>query len=219
MTDHATRFWSMQRDHVRTSVANGSLRRMIVNSIEPDGTLVLREVGTNVVHDEPYLALASLSPYAVNDYVIVGEVMGRGEGSGVTRVVIGKPTNNSPLVISDGSSDSLATTPSTADVTNYANAITFNLALPAGTWTITAHGDLLLAHNVNRANWRLEIDGNASTAHTASLVTEKRVAAHHTRSNVTGDRTVAIRLAFKSLDAGTASARNPSISVTAVRTG
>lgn len=219
MTDHATRALAMHRDHVRNSVANGSLRRMIVNSIEPDGTLVLREVGTGTVHDEAYLALASPSPYAVNDYVIMGEVMGRGEGSGTTRVVLGKATNNSPVVISDAASQSTSDTANTASVTTFANAITLNLALPAGTWTVKARGDVMLAHNVNRANVRIEIDGTFSTQHTLALVTEARVVATHTRSGLAGDRTIAIRVLFKSFDAGTASARNPSIEVTAVRTG
>src|SRR5690349_14254059 len=95
------RLWALHRDNVHNSVANSSLRRMIVDSVESDGRIVVREVGLNKVHDEPYLALASPSPYQAGDYVIVGEIMARGLAAGSTRVVIGKEGINSPSTISD----------------------------------------------------------------------------------------------------------------------
>lgn len=218
MTDHIDQLLVLTRDHIRARVADGSLRRMIVNSIEPDGSLVLREVGTGTIHEEPYRALAGPSSYLVDDYVLVGEVMGRGSATGVTRVVLGKFGNNSPQTITDAASASTSTTPSTSNVTTYQDALTLSLALPAGTWTVTAHGGLALSHSVNQANWRIEIDGNAPTGHTLSLVTEQQVMAAHRRTGVAGGRTIAIKVQMKSLTAGTTTARNPHVMVTAVRT-
>jgi hypothetical protein len=56
MTDHAVKLMTLQKETMQAGIANGSLRRMVVNSVETDGTLTLREVGTDVVHDEPYLS-------------------------------------------------------------------------------------------------------------------------------------------------------------------
>jgi hypothetical protein len=218
VTDHATRAWALQRDTVYRSVAAGSLRRMIINSVEGDGTFQVREVGTGTVHDEPYIALDSTTGFAVDQYVIVGEIMGRGTEVGSTRVILGRIGAGSVGVIEDAKSQQDSSTASTSSVTTFANAITLALALPAGTWTVTADGSVLLSHNVNRGNWRVEIDGNASTQHTLPMVTEERFAATHRRTGLAGNRTININLQFKSFDAGTISARNPLITVKAVRT-
>jgi hypothetical protein len=90
VSDHAARLWALHRDNVKANVAAGSLRRMVVNAIEADGTIQVREVGTNVVHDEPYVALDGTTGFAIGQYVIVGEVMGRGPESGSTRIVLGR---------------------------------------------------------------------------------------------------------------------------------
>jgi hypothetical protein len=218
MTDHATRAWALQRDTVYRSVAAGSLRRMIINSVEGDGTFQVREVGTGTVHDEPYIALDSTTGFAVDQYVIVGEIMGRGTEVGSTRVILGRVGAGSVGVIEEANSQSGSDTPSTSSVTTFANAMTLPVALPAGTWSITASCDLLLSHNVNRGNWRVEIDGVGSTQHTLSMVTEERFAVGHKRTGLAGNRTINVNLQFKSFDAGTISARNPRIEVKAVRT-
>jgi hypothetical protein len=213
----AAAFWSLTRDTVRSSVANGSLRRMVVDSVEPDGTLVVREVGTNTVHDEPYQALASPSPYQAGDYVIVGEVMGRGSDSGTTRIVVGKAGINSASTVGDSKSQATSDTPSTADVTNFVNVITLALTLPGGTWAVNAQGSVLMSHNVNQASFRVEIDGTFGNTHTLSMVTEERFAAAHSVASVSGGRTINVRMQVRSFTAGTTSSRNPVITVTAVR--
>lgn len=217
MTDRATQFWSLHRDNVHSNVANSSLRRMIVDSVESDGKIVVREVGLNKVHDEPYLALASPSPYQAGDYVIVGEIMARGLVAGSTRVVIGKEGINSPSTISDAKSQDASSTASTASVTTFANAITLGLVLPVGLWTVSAEGSVLLSHNVNQGSVRLEIDGNFSNTHTFPMVTENRFAAAFSVSGISGGRTINVRVQFRSFTAGTTTARNPMISATAVR--
>ena len=215
--DYVAQLWALHRANVQSSVASGSLRRMIVDSVEPDGKVVVREVGTGDVHDEPYLALASPSPYVAGDYVIVGEVMGRGLDTGSTRVVLGKAGINSASVISVADSQATSSTPTTSSTATYADAITVTVALPAGTWAVAAEGSLLMSHNVSQASWRIEIDGNASSPHTLSMVTEERFAAAHRVASVTGGRTIAVKVQFRSFTAGTTSARNPMLSVTAVR--
>lgn len=218
MTDKATQFWSTLGSHVRTNVAGGSLRRMQVDSVEPDGMVVVKEVGINTVHDEPYLALASPSPYQAGDYVIVGTILGLGpDGTGSTRVVLGKAGINSPSTISDAKSQATADTASTANVTTFANAITLGLVLPAGLWTVSAQGSVLLSHNVNQGSWRLEIDGNFSNTHTLAMVTENRFAAAFSVPDISGGRTINVRVQFRSFTAGTTTARNPVVSATAVR--
>jgi hypothetical protein len=219
MTDHAVKLMTLQKETMQAGIANGSLRRMVVNSVETDGTLTLREVGTDVVHDEPYLALASPSPYAAEDYVIVGEVMGRGSRGSSTRVVIGKPTNNSPVTLADAKSQATADTPNTSSISTYADAVVLSLVLAAGTWSVTAHGGLLLSHNVSQASWRIEIDGNAPSAHTLALVTEQKVNAAHSVTGIAGGRTITVKVQYRSFTAGTSTARNPSVMVTAIRTG
>jgi hypothetical protein len=218
MTDHAQKLWALHRDNVIRNVADGSLRRMVVNAVEPDGTIQVREVGTNVVHDEPYKALDSTTGFAVGEYVIVGEVMGRGSELSRTRVVLGRMGASSASIIVDVESNQTATTPNTSSVVTFANAISLSMALPAGTWTVTASGDLLLSHNSNRGSWRVEIDGNAPAEHTLSMVTEDRFAATHKRVGLVGSRTITVNLQYKSFDAGTTTARNPRIEVKAVRT-
>lgn len=217
--DYVAQLWALHRANVQSSVANGSLRRMVVDSIEPDGKVIVREVGTNDIHDEPYLALASPSPYVAGDYVIVGEVLGRGPDSGSTRVVLGKAGINSPSTISDAKSQATSDTASTTNVppAPFVSAITLALALPAGTWTVSAAGSVLLSHSVDRASFRLEIDGQVSNTHTLSMVTEERFGAAFSRSGIAGNRTINVRVMFQSFTAGTTSARNPMISATAVR--
>jgi hypothetical protein len=218
MTDHAQKLWALHRDNVVRNVADGSLRRMVVNAVEPDGTIQVREVGTNVVHDEPYKALDSTTGFAVGEYVIVGEVMGRGSELSRTRVVLGRMGASSAAVIEDVASNQAATVGNTSSVVSFVNAISLSMALPAGTWTVTASGDVLLSHNSNRGNIRVEIDGNAPAEHTQTMVTEQRFAAAHKRVGLTGDRTITVNLQYKSFDAGTTTARNPRIEVKAVRT-
>jgi hypothetical protein len=215
----AAEFWNLHRANVRGSVGDASLRRMVVDSVEPDGTLVVREVGTNTVHDEPYLAIASPSPYQAGDYVIVGELIGRGAESGSTRVVLGKAGINSPSTISDAKSQATSDTVTTTNIppAAFVNAITLPLVLPAGTWTVSAQGSVLMSHSVNQASFRLEIDGQFSNTHTLSMVTEERFGAAFSRTGIAGGRTINVRVQFQSFNAGTTSARNPMVSAVAVR--
>jgi hypothetical protein len=218
MTELAVNLASLMRDHVSRQVANGSLRRMQVVSVEDGGTLVCREVGTNTVHDEEYIAPAASGPHSPDDYVIVGEIIGRGTNRSSTRVVLANLSNLGQSTIASTKSQATSDTASTSNVSTYQDALTISLVLPAGTWTINAHGGLLLSHNVNQASWRLQIDGDAPTGHTLGLVTEQRVTAAHTLTNVSGGRTITVKVQFRSNTAGTSTARNPSLDVTAVRT-
>jgi hypothetical protein len=218
VSDHAARLWALHRDNVKANVAAGSLRRMVVNAIEADGTIQVREVGTNVVHDEPYVALDGTTGFAIGQYVIVGEVMGRGPESGSTRIVLGRVGAGSAAMLVDAASQATADTTSTASVTTFANAITLTLTLGTGTWTVKASGSVLLSHNVNQGSWRMEIDGDFSNTHTLSMVTEERFGAAHRVAGISGGRTINVRVQYRSNTAGTTSARNPMVEATAVRT-
>jgi hypothetical protein len=218
VTDHATRAWALQRDTVYRSVASGSLRRMIIHAVEGDGTFQVREVGTDTVHDEPYIALDSTTGFDVDQYVIVGEIMGRGTEVGSTRVILGRIGAGSVGVIEDADSQTSADNTTNASVTTFVNAMTIALPLPAGTWNVTGSGDLLLSHNVNRGHYRMEIDGVSVSDHASSMVTEERFAVAGRRVGLAGDRTINNNLQYKSFDAGTTSCRNPRIEVKAVRT-
>jgi hypothetical protein len=218
VTDHATRAWALQRDTVYRSVAAGSLRRMIIHAVEGDGTYQVREVGTDTVHDEPYIALDSTTGFAVDQYVIVGEIMGRGTEVGSTRVILGRIGTGSPGIVTNAESNQSSFWFNWSDVTNWANAITITLVLGAGTWTVSAQGSVLASHNVNRGNVRMEIDGNFLNEHTLTMVTENRFAVAGVVSGIAGNRTINIRVQFKSFDAGTVTARNPVVSAMGVRT-
>lgn len=219
MSEHGTRLFGLINDRVSTMVAGVSLRRYRVAGIEPDGTLALEDLATGEVDGESYFALDSPTPYEVGNYVMVGEVIGRGSNASSTRVVIGKRGANSPPVVSEVKSQSTADTASTASVTTYANAMTLAVVLPSGTWAVMASGSVLLSHSVNQGSWRIEIDGDAPSPETLSMVTEERFAASHKLAGVAGNRTIQVRVQYRSSTAGTTSARNPSLTVTAIRTG
>ena len=133
MTDKALQFWSQQRTMVHESVASGSLRRYIVDSVEDDtGYLILEDIASGETHDEPYLALDTPGGYGPGDYVFVAEVMARGVDGGSTRIVIGKPGNGASGRVFIADSQATADTPSTASVTTYAEAITVPVVNRAG---------------------------------------------------------------------------------------
>lgn len=200
-------------------VANGSLKRYVVSSVDATtGNLFLAEVGSGDVHDEPYIALDNVTGYAAGDYVIVGEMIGRGADGSATRVVLGKRGANSPAVVMDAASQATATPDaSTASTTTFGTAITLPLVLPAGTWAVKASGSILLSHNVSQGSWRIEIDGQFSNTHTLAMVTEQRFSAALAVANVAGGRTINVRMQYRSFTAGTTTARNPTVEAVATR--
>jgi hypothetical protein len=220
MSDRFTpsQFLGLIRDGVQERVADGSLRRYVVSAIDVDGDVFVSEVGTGEAHDASYAVLDIAVPVAVGDYVIVGEIMGRGAEGSATRMVLGKRGANSPAVVTDAFNQQASSTPSTSSVTTFANAITLALVLPVGTWTVSAQGSVLLSHNVNEGSFRMEIDGDFSTTHSLPMVTEERFGVAHAVEDIAGGRTINVRVQFRSNTAGTTSARNPSVQAIAVRT-
>lgn len=216
MTERATRILSLQRDHVTETVAGISLRRYLVDSIDGDGYLVLEDLASGEVEDEPYVALDTPGGYAAGDEVYVAEVMGRGGLGSSTRIVVGKPGGGTSGRIEMADTDAVGGNNTT---TNFATVKTLSVPLPAGMWSIVAVGSLLMSHSVNQAAWRIVIDGNAATEHALSMVTEERFEAAHDRSGIAGGRTVDVTLQARSVTAGTTTWRNPSLRVTAMRTG
>lgn len=63
---------------------------MIVDDVEDDGTITVREVGTGTIHDQSYTRLRGVIVND-NDYVLVGEIAGRGKSNKTrTRIVLGR---------------------------------------------------------------------------------------------------------------------------------
>jgi hypothetical protein len=113
---------------------------------------------------------------------------------------------NSPIVVT--SAQSSADDGTCTSTTVYDVAMSVNLVLPVGTWSIDAVGGVAMLHSAGNANrWAIEIDGVEGTARTASCPT-----------GVAGNRTVVVRVLYRPSDAGTATAANPWILISANRT-
>lgn len=114
-------------------------------------------------------------------------------------------------------------TTSTTSTTTFATAMTLNVTLPTGTWTVRALGLLNLRNGTSGAtsDARLVIAGNNGTTRTrtaGALSAPQWIPflVDHTVSGLSG--AVTTTLQFKSGSGGTTSAENPAIVWVAVRT-
>jgi hypothetical protein len=112
-----------------------------------------------------------------------------------------------------------ALTSSTTSTTTFANALSLDVALPSGTWTLTAIGGVKLRHSANSTNaLQVTIGGTAgptrlvnSDANVFSMTNAEAEV-----SSLSG--TVTVTVDYRSDVAGTSSARNPWVWVAATRT-
>jgi len=122
------------------------------------------------------------------------------------------------LMVQIAKTQTSADTGSTASTTTYVVAITTTIALGPGTWQVVCEGDMLLVHSAGSADFHCRIDGVEGQTETLTLTTEKRVGNSAVRSGIAGSQTISCSLRYKSNVAGTTTARNPRISIRAVRT-
>lgn len=126
---------------------------------------------------------------------------------------------NTPQIglLSQGSAD----TGSTTSTVNYVTAASLDLGLPAGNWNIKALGLLGLKHsNSQGANMLVQIDGVDGGAKTLDCpsATFRLISDNGQQGGIVGNRTIQIKIRYKSSDAGTSTASNPLLFTTAERT-
>lgn len=125
--------------------------------------------------------------------------------------------NVGQLVVSDNLSQSASDNPTNASTANYLVACSLSLALPPGTWTVNAIGGLMLQNPGGVSNVQIAIDGDTGTARALTVTTEMQVVDDHRVSGVSGNRSIAVNVRFKSSSAGTTSSRNPWVIAIATR--
>lgn len=126
---------------------------------------------------------------------------------------------NTPITFM--STFSVPTVSSTTDTVNYQEALTGDITLTAGTWTISAMGGSNLKHSASgEVNLVIEIDGVIDVARTVNLASAEYlwIIDEHEATGIAGNQDVTVRVLYKSSDAGTTSARNPALLVIAKRT-
>lgn len=119
---------------------------------------------------------------------------------------------NTPFhaILSQGSAD----TSSTSSVVTYVTAATLDIALPVGTWTVRSFGLLGLKHsNSLGVNFLLHVDGNDGGVKTLDCpsATYRLLSDNGQITGIAGNRTIQLKLRYKSSDSGTTSASNPLI--------
>lgn len=106
---------------------------------------------------------------------------------------------------------SLPDTDNTASTTVWANARDTTITLPTGTWKVHAIGGVSLKHSAAGAvTARVTVDGQDSTARTLSITSSTLylpLMDDEVDSSVVG--AFHVRVQFRSVDAGTTSAKNP----------
>jgi hypothetical protein len=129
---------------------------------------------------------------------------------------------NSPVVVGNAATNASPDT-STTDTGVYSVAMTESLTLPAGTWVVQAWGWLGCLHSANnRVLVGIDIDGTVSGAVSPSAPSaspsHRTVATENRVAGLAGSRSIDVKVVFRSTDAGTTSANQPSLLVIAWRT-
>lgn len=204
--------------------------RAVVTAVSA-GLVEIRRLDATTAETRKYARVLGFA-VAVSDVVLVANLNGE-------PIVVGKiqtaapasytldaplivPSLNTPLAFGDSQTSS--STASTTSTTLWSDAMTYNLALPAGTWTVLAMGFIDCLHSAdNRAHIRVEINGDAtgdanSPSCPATSPHYRTIKSTHLLAGIAGSQTIAIKPQFKSLDAGTTSANNPEVSGLAWRT-
>lgn len=110
---------------------------------------------------------------------------------------------------------------STTSTSTYSVAMTMEIVLPLGTWTIHAVGLLGVRHSAAGAvRVAVAIDGSDGTSRTPDGPSSgfRTVMDDATISGVSGGRTVNVEIKFRSVDAGTTTVNNPALIAIATRT-
>jgi len=81
-------FWRIMEDHVTSQVLSTSMRKMIIDNIDSDGNIAVKESGTGNLLDENYARIVFREPIP-GDAVLVAEIPGRGKTADPTRIIIG----------------------------------------------------------------------------------------------------------------------------------
>lgn len=231
---NATAFAVLLRDHMKAAVTDVAARRMVVDSLD-SGMVVVRDIGTGDVYDEPYARLAGTA-LAPDDECLVLEIPGIGENAGTTRVVLGRLQRSAPDVIEfeapisgqiqiaggDAEGGEVASSSSTS---TWVTALTVPWTdLPNGTYRVVTDGSLLAAHSAT-GNVDLRVSAGASPGGGVSLQVETTVPARtriavasvFSSLNVSGGSGVTLTLQYKPSSAGTAYVRNPVLRAWAVQ--
>ena len=125
---------------------------------------------------------------------------------------------NSPFIHTEAQSS--ADTASTTNIVSTVGALSDAITLPTGIWTVYALGGLQVKHSVSGGNVQCSIQINT---HEGTL---RLIAAHNTvytqmvaEDILTGQSgTITVYVRYKGSDSGTTSARNPWVTIIAVRT-
>jgi hypothetical protein len=97
--EQAKRFWKMIAADLDDGDATMSLKVRYVRSLDEDGNVVIDEPGADEDGEdhpdtEGYARLYCTAPLLPGDRILVGQIMGIGEGRDVTRIVIDKIANS-----------------------------------------------------------------------------------------------------------------------------
>lgn len=123
-------------------------------------------------------------------------------------------------VIARGAQTASDTT-STTSTTTYQQAITVDVALPAGTWTILAFGGASFTHSAaGSVDFYVEIAGSGALSRSVTVSATNFEAGIDTAfaTGIAGGGNVTIRVVFRSNTAGTTAANSPWFCLVAVRT-
>lgn len=116
-----------------------------------------------------------------------------------------------------------AVTGSHASTSTFQTTITETFDLPEGEWELKALASSLFSHSTaGSMDCQLTIDGTAGTVLTQQVTSTApgtRIYRQGTKSNVDGPASITVTFAYRSNTAGTTAADNPSLTVTAKRTG
>jgi hypothetical protein len=128
---------------------------------------------------------------------------------------------NTPFSVAD--SQTSADTPTTTNTATLQDAMSVNMTLPSGTWTVTAICWIDLLHSTsNRVSVAVSIDGNAGSSNSPSAPATtpqyRTCKADHAVGSISGGRTIVLKAQYKALDAGTVTANNPALWALARRT-
>lgn len=116
-------------------------------------------------------------------------------------------------------------TATSTDTTNYVDAMTFTLAVPNGTYTVTAVGSILAQHSAtDRVTVRTQVEATALNSHQLYCPNSgdayNRLEASGTSTPfVVADGGLTAYVKYRPHDAGTATVTNPSLLVIATRIG
>jgi hypothetical protein len=209
-----------QLERNREMAADVAPRLLYVDSVT-SGLVTLREADGTVI-GEDVAWIGSVSPQA-GDAVVAIQIPGRGhKHARGSRVALG-PVNRSGVagIVEREASASVSITPSNSVTSSYEDAITLSIPLGAGTWDVTAIGDLALIHSAGtKCDIRIVVAGNQTERQTQNLHASiySRWGVSRRETGLTGGGSVTVTLQYRPFNTGTAGAANPMLHVIAIQT-